>query len=61
MTKLPMLKRQLVDLEERIAEAERRLPAHSTKPATMMMLLELEDERDSLLAQIKALEDTLNI
>jgi len=61
MSKLPALKRRLIDLEERIAEAERRLPAHSTKPATMMMLLELEDERDSLVAEIKALEDTLNL
>jgi hypothetical protein len=60
MSKLAKLKRQLVDLEERIAEAQRRLPAHSTKPATMMMLLELEDERDSLLAQIKALEESSN-
>ena len=46
---------QLKGLDEKIREAEERLPAHSTKPATMMMLLELEDERDALLARIKAL------
>ena len=55
MTTLAELKRQLKDLEESIKEAERRLPAHSTKPATMMMLLALEDERDALLARIKSL------
>jgi hypothetical protein len=49
------LDEKLKDLEEKILEAEKRLPAHSTKPATMMMLLELEDERDAVLARIKAL------
>jgi hypothetical protein len=55
MKTLDELKRELKDLDEKIAEAERRLPAHSTKPATMMMLLDLEDQRDALLAQIKSL------
>lgn len=50
------VKRKLQDLEERIAEAERRLPAHSAKPTTMMMLLDLEDERDRLVAQIETPE-----
>ena len=39
-----------------IREAERRLPAHSVKPATMGMLLALEDERDALLKKIEALK-----
>ncbi len=56
MTTLADLKRELINIEERIKEAERRLPAHSTKPTTMMMLLELEDERDYLLEQINTLE-----
>jgi len=56
MEKISEIKRKLQDLEERIAEAERRLPAHSTKPTTMMMLLDLEDERDRLVAQIEVLE-----
>ncbi len=34
-----------------------QLPAHSTKPTTMGMLLELEDERDALLARIDALKE----
>jgi hypothetical protein len=56
MATLDELNRELKELELRIAEAERRLPAHSTKPATMMMLIELEDERDRLLTRIRALE-----
>ena len=56
MQTLDELKLKLRELEGQIKEAERRLPAHSTKPATMMMLLDLEDERDTLLAQIKSLE-----
>lgn len=58
MTTLVELNRELKELELRIVEAERRLPAHSTKPATMMMLLELEDERDRLLNRIRTLENS---
>jgi len=61
MTELARLKSRLNELEEQIAEAERRLPAHSTKPATMMMLLELEDERDKLLEQIRAAKASMDI
>lgn len=50
------LEARLQELEESIREAERRLPAHSTKPPTMMLLLELEDQRDEVLARIKALD-----
>ena len=50
------LEAQLCALEEKIQEAERRLPAHSAKPATMMLLLELEDQRDEVLARIEALD-----
>ncbi|MBI9083182.1 MAG: hypothetical protein JEZ11_06250 [Desulfobacterales bacterium] len=50
------LEAQLRELEEKIQEAERRLPAHSAKPPTMMLLLELEDQRDEVLARIKALD-----
>jgi len=51
------LKKRLQRLEEEIREAECRLPAHSTKPTTMGMLLELEDERDAVMARIKALKE----
>ena len=56
MTTLDALKRELIELDERIKEAERRLPAHSTKPTTMMMLLDLEDEREALVDRIQSLE-----
>ena len=56
MSTLEELKDRLKELEKEIQEAEDRLPAHSTKPRTMMMLLKLEDERDELTYQIKMLE-----
>jgi hypothetical protein len=56
MQTLDELKLELKEVENQIKEAEQRLPAHSTKPATMMMLLDLEDERDRLSDLIKALE-----
>ena len=40
---------RIAELEEQITETKRRLPAHSVKPPVMMDLLELEDERDTLL------------
>ena len=43
---------RLAELEVLIAETEKRLPAHSTKPPVMMDLLALEDERDLLLKQL---------
>lgn len=46
---------RLAELEFLIAETERRLPAHSTKPPVMMDLLALEDERDLLLNQLATL------
>ena len=55
MTRLETLKRKLIELEAAIAETEKRLPAHSTKPPVMQDLLELEDERDQLLREISEL------
>ena len=49
-----LLRERLRQLEERIAETRRRLPAHSVKPPLMMDLLALEDERDLLLRQLEA-------
>lgn len=46
---------RLAELEVLIAETEKRLPAHSTKPPVMLDLLALEDERDLLLKQLAAL------
>jgi hypothetical protein len=47
---------ELNQLEEKIGEVKRRLPAHSVKPPIMMELLELEDRRDVLLKIIGKLK-----
>ena len=56
MKTLPELRKRLEDLEAEIAEAKRRLPAHSVKPPVMHMLLDLEDEYDSVMQQMAALK-----
>ena len=48
------LENKLKELEEKIAEVNKRMPAHSAKPPIMMQLLALEDERDELLKQLEA-------
>ncbi len=52
MHTLTHLKEKLQQLEKQIAETKRRLPAHSVKPPVMMDLLALEDEYETLLAEI---------
>jgi hypothetical protein len=61
MEALEALIDRLRQLDAEIREAERRLPAHSTKPPTMMMLLELEDERERIAARIKALKTAISV
>ncbi len=48
---------RLSELEKKIAETKKRLPAHSIKPPVMMDLLELEDERDELLKKRTQTQD----
>ncbi|MGW8194432.1 MAG: hypothetical protein ACWGOX_09225 [Desulforhopalus sp.] len=48
------IKRRLKELDEKIAETKRRLPAHSVKPPVMIDLLALEDERDLLIKKLAA-------
>jgi hypothetical protein len=50
------LEKRRRELEDEIAEARRRLPAHSVKPLVMQMLLDLEDEYDKVAQQIAALK-----
>ena len=50
---IEQLKSKLRDLEEEIKETERRIPAHSVKPAVMEDLFHLEDEKALLLQKIK--------
>ncbi len=37
-----------------------RLPAHSVKPPVMMDLLELEDQYDEILKQLRAIKENRN-
>ncbi len=55
MKRLEALTQRLAELEKAIAETEKRLPAHSIKPPVMHDLLDLEDERDSLLQELAEL------
>ena len=51
------LKKRLKLIDEKIRETEARLPAHSVKPPIMTALFELEDERETILAQLKVLSE----
>ena len=57
MTELKELKKQLESIEAAIAEAKARMPAHSAKPGMMTELIDLEDQRDSLLEQIAKVDN----
>lgn len=58
-TGLVNLKKRLHELEQKIIETEKRLPAHSVKPAVMHDLLGLEDERDLLLKKLARVQDSV--
>ena len=47
----------MTELEALIQEAEKRLPAHSTKPPVMMELLEYEDEYDILQRKLELIKN----
>ena len=53
---LTNLEDKLKELDEKIAEVNKRMPAHSVKPTIMTELFELEDERDALEKQILELK-----
>jgi len=55
MQSLENLERRLRKVEEKIEDAEGRLPAHSIRPWQMEALFELEEERDALAAEIRTL------
>jgi hypothetical protein len=50
------LEDKLKELDEKIAEVNKRMPAHSVKPTIMTELFELEDERDEILKQLEVLQ-----
>ena len=47
--------KKLADIERKIRETEKRLPAHSVKPPIMTELFELEDEYEAVAEQLKVL------
>ncbi|MGI9535707.1 MAG: hypothetical protein ACR2PB_01450 [Desulfocapsaceae bacterium] len=49
------MKIRLAELEAPITETEKRLPAHSIKPPVMQDLLDLDDERESVLKELNEL------
>ena len=51
------LENRLKQIDAQIRATEARLPAHSVKPPIMTALFELEDEREVILAQLKALSE----
>jgi hypothetical protein len=50
------IKKRMAELEALIADTQKRLPAHSTKPPVMLDLLEYEDEYDLLLEKLNVLK-----
>ena len=50
------LEDKLAELETKIKETEKRLPAHSVKPQIMTELFQLEDEYEAVSSQLKALK-----
>ncbi len=55
MTKIDQLETRLKEIEEKLEDAEGRLPAHSVRPWQMAALFQLEEERDALSARIREL------
>ena len=48
MPKLEALGKRLAGRDAEMAETRQRLPAHSVKPTVTQMLLDLEDEYDTI-------------
>ena len=50
------LKQKLADIDRKIQEIEKHLPAHSVKPPIMQAIFELEEQREAIVARLKELE-----
>lgn len=55
MMTLFQMEKRLQELDKAIEETRKRLPAHSVKPPVMIELLDLEDEYDRLMDEIREL------
>ena len=56
MPDLESLKKRLREIEEELADAEGRLPAHSVRPGQMAAVFQLEEERETLTSELKKLQ-----
>ncbi len=56
METIAELAERLRALEAAIEDCRGRMPAHSAKPAMVQELMDLEDERDRLLSEIRAID-----
>jgi hypothetical protein len=50
------IRKKIKELDKKIEDVEKRLPAHSVKPPIMTELFELEDEREALLKKISEMK-----
>lgn len=55
--RLESLKQKFRQIEEQIDEQRKRIPPHSVKPAAIMELEALEEERNALAAEIRKIEE----
>jgi hypothetical protein len=53
------LEEKLAELEMKIRQTEKRLPAHSVKPQIMTEIFELEDEYEAVSSRLKALKENI--
>ncbi len=56
MDKKAQLQERIKRLDEQIEEQKERIPPHSAKPEQIMELEELEEKRDALQEELRALE-----
>jgi chorismate mutase len=51
------MKKKIKEIDKKIEDVEKRLPAHSVKPPIMTELFELEDAREALVKKIAELKN----
>jgi hypothetical protein len=57
MNRLLEMEQRLRELDAAIIETRKRLPAHSVKPPVMMDLLDLEDQYEEIMNQVRQLKE----
>ena len=56
MNQIQALIKKLEEIDQKILDTEKHLPAHSVKPPIMQEIFALEDEREAILARLKELD-----